>query len=65
MSLFVTVGMPSSDDGSIDLKCSIHASNAIGKALKKKNRWHLVIVKSTVIPGTTGTTRSFKVLTAR
>ena len=29
------------------------ASSAIGDALKEKNNYHLVIVKSTVLPGTT------------
>ena len=50
---FITVGTPSNSDGSIDLKYITETSRVIGEALKKKDRWHLVTVKSTVIPGTT------------
>jgi nucleotide sugar dehydrogenase len=50
---FITVGTPSKQDGSIDLRFVKDAANLIGKALKSKNSWHLVVVKSTVLPGTT------------
>ncbi|MHA1839745.1 MAG: UDP-glucose dehydrogenase family protein, partial [Candidatus Ranarchaeia archaeon] len=50
---FVTVGTPSKPDGSINLQFIKKASEEIGQALSKKRRYHLVIVKSTVIPGTT------------
>jgi UDPglucose 6-dehydrogenase len=49
---FVTVGTPSKRDGGIDLGQVKNASRLIGKALASKG-WHLVVVKSTVIPGTT------------
>ncbi|HLI45787.1 MAG TPA: UDP-glucose/GDP-mannose dehydrogenase family protein [Geobacterales bacterium] len=50
---FITVGTPSKQDGSIDLKFVDSASKMIGEALKLKDKWHLTVVKSTVIPGTT------------
>jgi len=50
---FITVGTPSKEDGSIDLKYVDSASKMIGEALKLKNDWHLVVLRSTVIPGTT------------
>jgi UDPglucose 6-dehydrogenase len=53
---FITVGTPSQKDGSIDLKNVIESSRMIGKTLKeKKGIYHVVVVKSTVIPGTTTT----------
>jgi UDPglucose 6-dehydrogenase len=53
---FVTVGTPSKQDGSIDLKYIESAAHDIGKALKQKNSYHVTIVKSTVVPGTTQNT---------
>ena len=53
---FVTVGTPSKSDGGIDLKYIESAAHDIGKALKQKVRYHIVIVKSTVVPGTTQNT---------
>jgi len=50
---FICVGTPSQNDGRIDLTYVQQATIDIAKALKHKNTWHLVIVKSTVIPGTT------------
>ncbi|WP_457549431.1 UDP-glucose dehydrogenase family protein [Archaeoglobus sp.] len=50
---FVCVGTPSKEDGSIDLKYVESASKAIGKVLANKKDFHIVVVKSTVIPGTT------------
>ena len=51
---FICVGTPSKDNGSIDLKFVKEAAEEIGKQLRSKDRWHLVVVKSTVLPGTTG-----------
>jgi UDPglucose 6-dehydrogenase len=53
---FVTVGTPSTNDGSIDLKYVESAAHDIGKALKKKTDYHITIITSTVIPGTTQNT---------
>ncbi|MCL4429367.1 MAG: UDP-glucose/GDP-mannose dehydrogenase family protein [Chloroflexi bacterium] len=50
---FVAVGTPSKPDGSIDLKYIEMAACDIGKALKQKGSYHVTIVKSTVVPGTT------------
>lgn len=50
---YVAVGTPSKEDGSIDLKYIESAAVNIGKALKNKKGYHITIVKSTVVPGTT------------
>ena len=49
---FICVGTPSKKDGSIDLAFVKKATEQIGGILKNKG-WHLVVVKSTVVPGTT------------
>jgi UDPglucose 6-dehydrogenase len=53
---FLTVGTPSQPDGSIDLTHVKKATGELGKALQKKHGYHLTVVKSTVIPGTTNST---------
>jgi UDPglucose 6-dehydrogenase len=50
---FLTVGTPSQRDGSIDLTYLKQATEELGRALRNKRGYHLVVVKSTVIPGTT------------
>ncbi len=50
------MGTPSKADGSIDLKYIESAAGNIGKALKKKVSYHVTIIKSTVVPGTTQNT---------
>jgi len=50
---FIAVGTPSREDGSIDLTYIKKAAEEIGKALKEKEDYHVVVVKSTVVPGTT------------
>jgi UDPglucose 6-dehydrogenase len=50
---FVTVGTPSRPDGGIDLRYIESAAHDIGRALKQKSSYHVVIIKSTVTPGTT------------
>ncbi len=50
---FICVGTPSSEDGSIDTSFVRSASKQIGSALALRNGYHVVVVKSTVIPGTT------------
>lgn len=50
---YVTVGTPSRLDGSIDLQFIETVAHEIGKALQLKSRYHIVVIKSTVIPGTT------------
>ena len=50
---FVCVPTPTSESGEIDLSYIKEATKSIGLALLKKDRYHLVVIKSTVVPGTT------------
>jgi UDPglucose 6-dehydrogenase len=50
---FITVGTPSREDGSIDLEYIRSAAEDIGNVIRQKAEFHLVVVKSTVVPGTT------------
>ena len=50
---FLCVGTPSHEDGSLDLKYLLKATEDLGKALSEKNGRHIVVVKSTVPPNTT------------
>lgn len=50
----IAVGTPSNDDG-IDLKYIRAAAREIGEQLKSLGRFHVVTVKSTVVPMTTDT----------
>jgi UDPglucose 6-dehydrogenase/GDP-mannose 6-dehydrogenase len=49
---FIAVGTPF-DGKHIDLTYIREAARQIGAALKNKQGWHVVVVKSTVVPGTT------------
>jgi UDPglucose 6-dehydrogenase len=50
---FICVGTPSKVDGDIDLSYIDQAAVSIAQELKKKKLFHSVVVKSTVVPGTT------------
>ncbi|HID42944.1 MAG TPA: UDP-glucose/GDP-mannose dehydrogenase family protein, partial [Archaeoglobaceae archaeon] len=50
---FMCISTPSNADGSINLDFVKSASQSIGEVLKEKDDFHTVVVKSTVIPGTT------------
>jgi len=50
---FISVGTPSREDGSIDLKYIKEVSKQIGEVLRNKEGYHVIVVKSTVVPGTT------------
>lgn len=50
---FITVGTPSDPEGNINLDQVKESAKQIGKALKVKSKYHLVVVRSTVLPGTT------------
>jgi UDPglucose 6-dehydrogenase len=50
---FLALPTPSRDDGSIDLDLVKAGVRSLGEALASKDDSHLVVVKSTVIPGTT------------
>lgn len=53
---FICVGTPSRQNGSIELKQVKAVAKAIGLALRQRPGYHLVVVKSTVVPGATETT---------
>lgn len=50
---FIAVGTPSQNHGSIDLQLIERSACDLGEAIKKKGGYHLIVVKSTVVPGTT------------
>ncbi|HIJ98627.1 TPA: UDP-glucose/GDP-mannose dehydrogenase family protein [archaeon] len=50
---FICVGTPSKPDGSIDLTQLENAVKQVGTALKEKKGFLSIVVKSTVVPGTT------------
>jgi len=52
---FVCVGTPSLRSGKLDLSHVEHVSGEIGAALKQKSTFHTVVLRSTVLPGTTET----------
>ena len=49
----IAVGTPGNTQGQIDLTFVKSAAQSIGQALRRNEGWHLVVVKSTVLPGTT------------
>jgi len=50
---FVCVGTPSLPNGKLDLSHMKRVAREIGTALKKKKPHHVVVLRSTVLPGTT------------
>lgn len=49
---FVCVGTPSQLNGNLDLRYIRRVCEKIGAALEKKNSWHVVVIRSTILPGT-------------
>lgn len=49
----IAVGTPSNKDGSANLSYLASACESVGAAIKDKKRFHIVVIKSTVPPGTT------------
>ena len=48
---FIIVPTPSGRDGRFSMECVLEAAEEIGAALRKKRSWHLVVLSSTVMPG--------------
>src|SRR3984957_10663725 len=53
---FVVVPTPSLPDGTFSLQYVMAAAERIAQALRQKSEYHLVVISSTVIPGSTGGT---------
>lgn len=51
---FIIVPTPSDPDGRFSMRFVLPAAEKIGAALRKKSAWHLVVLSSTVMPGSTG-----------
>lgn len=49
----ICVGTPSREDGSVDLAYLKNAAAQIGRVLRSKNAFHTIVIKSTVVPGST------------
>jgi len=49
---FVCVGTPSLPNGSQDMRAILRLTDAIGDALAKADHYHVVVVRSTIQPGT-------------
>lgn len=50
---FICVGTPSHTNGSLNLEAIKNVCKEIGIALQDKSKFHLVVIRSTIIPGTT------------
>lgn len=48
----ICVGTPSSANGHLDLSYIFRTAEGIGEALKEKDSFHTIVIRSTVLPGT-------------
>lgn len=48
----ICVGTPSTNEGHLNLKYIYKVAEEIGEALKEKDSFHIVVIRSTVLPGT-------------
>ena len=51
--IFLAVPTPMNDDGKINLECVEDALKTISEAVKKENKKPIIVIRSTIIPGTT------------
>lgn len=49
---FLCVGTPSAQNGHLNLDYIMQTANEIGVALKEKDDFHIIVIRSTVFPGT-------------
>lgn len=48
----ICVGTPSTNNGHLNLDHIYQTANQIGEALKEKDSFHIIVIRSTVLPGT-------------
>ncbi|MDZ7739347.1 MAG: UDP-glucose/GDP-mannose dehydrogenase family protein [Bacteroidales bacterium] len=48
----IAVGTPSTENGHLDLQYIFNVTEKIGEALGKKDKFHIIAVRSTIMPGT-------------
>lgn len=49
---FICVGTPSTDTGHLNMEYIYKVAEQIGEALAENDRYHVIVIRSTVIPGT-------------
>lgn len=49
---FIAVGTPSTDKGHLYLNYIYDVARQIGEAMREKNDFHIIVIRSTVLPGT-------------
>lgn len=49
---FICVGTPSAENGHLNLSYIYQTAKEIGEGIKNKNEFHIVVIRSTVFPGT-------------
>ncbi len=50
---FVSVGTPTSEDGGCDYRYIVDAARSIGEGLRRKGRYHVIVMRCSIPPGTT------------